>query len=205
MKTLSKLVVIVLGFAGMAIGGGFVGKQFFAQAQAPVSKPAEGQSAAGFSPYVDAKGNISLPQDYRTTFVHLGTFSVASKTEKEAAELHNVYTRKEDWDTYKRTGKWPDGAIVVKDVYETSSEDLSTGHSSWASKIKVWFVMVKDTTKRFPDNESWGDGWGWALFESKDRTKQVSESYRSDCRSCHVPARKTDWLYLDRLPSPTQN
>ena len=207
MKISSKFFVSLLKF-GVVTVVGLVSYQLFVRdsvskpAAAQAVAPVAAQAVASFSPYVDAKGNISLPQDYRTTFLHLGTFSVASKTEKEAAELHNVYTRKEDWATYKSTGKWPDGAIIVKDVYETSSEDLTTGHSSWASKIKVWFVMVKDTTKRFPDNEIWGDGWGWALFEGKDRNKQVSESYKSDCRSCHVPARKTDWLYLDRLPSP---
>lgn len=194
-------------FAGLALtltAGGIA----WQRATAQEAKPAAAQPAAApatgtvFSPWVDAKGNISLPQDYRTTFVHLGTFSVASTTKMEAAELHNVYTRKEDWATYKKDGKWPDGAIIVKDVYEATGEDLTTGRSSWASKIKVWFVMVKDTTNRFPDNPIWGDGWGWGLFEGKDRNKQVSEDYRADCRTCHVPAKKADWLYLDRLPSP---
>lgn len=169
---------------------------------AAADNPAAATTGSDFSPYVDAEGNISLPQDYRSTFLHLGTFSVASTDKMEAAELHNVYTRQQDWTAYKRDGKWPDGAIIVKDVYEAQAEDLTTGRSSWASKIKVWFVMVKDTTKRFPDNEIWGDGWGWGLFEGKDPTKQVSEDYRSDCRTCHVPAKRTDWLYLDRLPSP---
>lgn len=167
------------------------------------TQPLAAQTAAsGFSPYVDEKGNIALPKDYRTEFLYIGTFSVASTKEKEAAELHNVYTRREDWIAYQKDKKWPDGSILVKEVYEASSENLTTGRSSWASKIKVWFVMVKDTTGRFPDNESWGDGWGWQLFEGKDSTKRASEDYRSDCRVCHLPARKTDWLYLDRLPSP---
>jgi hypothetical protein len=29
-----------------------------------------------FSPYVDASGNISLPDDFRTTMVHLGSWFV---------------------------------------------------------------------------------------------------------------------------------
>ncbi len=200
MKTLANLFVLIIAMASFAVGG-FIGCKAIAQGTPANNTPAK--TGTAFSPYVDDKGNISLPQDYRTAFVHLGTFSVASTKEKEAAELHNVYTRKEDWAAYKKDGKWPDGAIIVKDVYEASSEDLTTGRSSWASKIKVWFVMVKDTTNRFPKNELWGDGWGWGLFDGKDRNKQTSESYRADCRTCHVPARKSDWLYLDRLPSPT--
>lgn len=155
-----------------------------------------------FSQYVDVSGNILLPEDYRTTFVHIGTFSVASKTEKEAAELHNVYTRKQDLEMFQRDKKWPDGAIIVKDVYEAMSEDMTTGRSSWATKPKVWFVMIKDSKNRFPDNGIWGDGWGWGLFEASEPKKQVSKDYRSDCRTCHVPAKKDDWLYLKRLPAP---
>lgn len=181
--------------AGIAAGANVL-PRFSADPQEPSS------ARITFSPYVDEKGNITLPKDYRTTFVHLGTFSVASTKEKEAAELHNVYARREDLAAYKQTGKWPDGAVIVKDVYEAKSEDLTTGRSSWASTIKVWFVMIKDTTNRFPDNPLWGNGWGWALFEGGNPDKQTAEDYRSDCRTCHLPAKKSDWLYLDRLPSP---
>lgn len=194
MKKKSLLLVVSIFVSSAAL--------FHLLAQDTTQFPAAQTAASGFSPYVDEKGNISLPKDYRESFFYTGTFSVASDKEKEAAELHNVYTRREDWIAYKKDKKWPDGAILVKEVYEAASENLSTGRSSWASKIKVWFVMVKDTTGRFPDNESWGDGWGWQLFEGKDSTKRASEDYRADCRICHLPARKSDWLYLDRLPSP---
>lgn len=153
-----------------------------------------------FSDYVDAKGNIRLPLDYRKTFLHMGTFSIASAKEGVGPELHGVYARPQDIEAFKRDGKFPDGAVLVKDVYTTASEKLSTGQVSWSKDIKVWFVMIKDTKGRFPDNDLWGDGWGWALFEGQDPSKQVATDYRSDCRTCHVPARKNDWLYLGRLP-----
>ncbi len=194
MKRKSLLLLVSAFYGSVAL--------YHLLAQDTIQPLAAQTAASGFSPYVDEKGNIALPKDYRESFFYVGTFSVASDKEKEAAELHNVYTRREDWIAYKKDKKWPDGAIVVKEVYEASSENLTTGRSSWASKIKVWFVMVKDTTGRFPDNESWGDSWGWQLFEGKDSTKRASEDYRSDCRVCHLPAKKSDWLYLDRLPSP---
>jgi mono/diheme cytochrome c family protein len=64
--------------------------------------------------------------------------------------------------------------------------------------------MVKDATGRFPDNELWGDGWGWALFNGDDRNKQVAVNYRTECRSCHVPVRKTDWVYYQCYPELTK-
>lgn len=159
------------------------------------------QSQTGrFSDYVDDKGNISLPNDYRTKFSHLGTFSVATKAGGHTDELHNVYTRAEDVAAFQRDGKFPDGAILVKEVFGSETEAMTTGDSSRATDIKVWFVMIKDSVGRFKENKIWGEGWGWALFEGKDSKKQVATNYAVDCRMCHVPAQKDDWLYLRGYP-----
>jgi len=157
------------------------------------------EEANKFSEYVDEQGNITFPIGYRGTFTHLGTYSVASKMGGTTDELHGVYTRPEDAQAYKRDGRFPDGAILIKEVLATKSEPLTTGDVTWASKAKVWFVMIKDSTGRFKGNDLWGDGWGWALFEAKEPLKQVSHDYKSECRACHVPAKKDDWLYIGRF------
>jgi cytochrome c len=159
------------------------------------------QPPSEFSPYVDAKGEISLPDDFETTFVHIGTVSVEKVAEKPVSELHATYTRKEDLAAFQRAGKFADGAILVKTVRAVTNDKLTTGAASYGSDVKVWFVMVKDATGRFPDNELWGDGWGWALFEGKDRNEQVAVDYRTECRSCHVPAKRTDWVYTKCYPA----
>jgi cytochrome c len=162
--------------------------------------PAPIPKADEFSPYVTTDGGISLPLDYREKFVHLGTYAVATKPGKPVDEMHNVYTRPEDVEAYRRDGKFPDGAILVKDVTTVGSEKLTTGQSSWTKDIKIWFVMVKDSKRRFPKNDLWGDGWGWALFEAKNPKKNVATDYTSDCRVCHIPAKKDDWVYVRGYP-----
>jgi cytochrome c len=156
--------------------------------------------ADDFSPYVTKGGGISLPTDYREKFVHLGTYAVATKPDKPVDEMHNVYARPEDIQAYRRDGKFPDGAILVKDVTTVGSEKLTTGQSTWTKDIKIWFVMVKDSKGRFPKNDLWGDGWGWALFEAKDPKRNVATDYRTDCRTCHVPAKRDDWVYVRGYP-----
>ena len=42
--------------------------------------------------------------------------------------------------------------------------------------------MIKDAKGRFPGNDLWGDGWGWALFEAKDPKKNVATDYTTDCK-----------------------
>jgi cytochrome c len=62
--------------------------------------------------------------------------------------------------------------------------------------------LVGDASKgRFPENNLWGDGWGWGLFEGKDRAKQVAVNYKMDCRSCHVPAKNQDWVFTQCYPA----
>jgi hypothetical protein len=90
--------------------------------------------------------------------------------------------------------------VLVKEVHETKTDQLTTGHASWSTDIKIWFVMIKDREQRFKDNDHWGDGWGWALFEAKDPTKNVSVGYDSSCLSCHAPVEDSDWVYTYGYP-----
>src|SRR6516225_2541768 len=115
--------------------------------------------ADNFSPYVTKDGGISRPTDYRDTFEYLGSYAVATKPDKPLDEMHVVYARPEDVRAYRRDGKFPDGATLVKEVTRVGSERLTTGQSHWATDIKLWFVMIKDAKGRFPDNDLWGDGW----------------------------------------------
>ena len=114
--------------------------------------------------------------------------------------MHIVYTPAENVQAYHRDGKFPDGAVLVKEICEARSDKLTTGQSSWVTNIKAWFVMVKDAKGRFPSNDLWGDGWGWALFEAKDPKKNVATNFRTDCKTCHVPAKNDDWLYVRGYP-----
>jgi Cytochrome P460 len=46
----------------------------------------------------------------------------------------------------------------------------------------------------------WGDRWGWALFKSDGPDKQVATDYEKDCLACHIPARSTEWVYVQGFP-----
>ncbi|MGI9386878.1 MAG: cytochrome P460 family protein, partial [Methyloligellaceae bacterium] len=70
--------------------------------------------AESFSPYVDDKGNISIPKDFRS-WSFLGTWGVATDEEGKAGSqgFHNVYTQPETVEAFRKTGKFPDGAVLV--------------------------------------------------------------------------------------------
>jgi cytochrome c len=158
-------------------------------------------SPAGFSTYVAKDGTISRPTDYREKFEHIGTSAVATKPGGPVDEMHSVYSRSEDVKAFRRDGKFPDGAVLVKEVTKVGSEKLTAGEAHWSADPKLWFVLVKDAKKRFPGNDLWGDGWGWGLFLANDPTKNVATDYRVGCKGCHIPAQKDDWLYVRVYPA----
>lgn len=114
--------------------------------------------------------------------------------------MHIVYSQQESVAAYRKTGKFPDGAVLIKELFSTHTESMTTGTVSRADKIVGWFVMVKDSKNRFPDNKLWGDGWGWSFFDAEDRLNTKSTDYVADCKGCHVPVEKTDWVYVQGYP-----
>lgn len=150
--------------------------------------------------WVDKTGNIKLPESYRLQWTHLGSLLVADP--KAAGHgFHDVYTQPQAAQTYRQTGKFPDGTVLVKEVRKVKSGTLTTGEAQWAGDPIIWFVMVKDTQGRFKGNPHWAEGWGWALYEAKNPSRNVSKSFRETCMGCHTPARQTDWVFIGGYPT----
>lgn len=141
-------------------------------------------------------------ENYRETWVFLGSFSVlADEPEEGAKELHAVYAEREAVRAYLASGTFPDGAKIVKDVFETETEYLTTGTASYATHLAGRFVMVKDSQNSKADRSPlWGDGWGWAFYEGAEMQRTITTDYQSDCLGCHQPAQETDYLYTRGYP-----
>jgi hypothetical protein len=150
------------------------------------------------SDLVDKMGNIRKPADVRDRYQALGTYAVADLNGD--TEMHYTYASPGTAENYRKTGKFVDGTVLVKEVFATDHAQMTTGNAHWASKTKVWFVMIKDDKGRYPSNPLWGNGWGWALFKSDAPDKQVATDFKKDCLGCHVPAKATDWVYVPGYP-----
>lgn len=158
------------------------------------------QSNSGPDGYdlVDKDGILHKPADYRDRYQALGVFSVADLN--GAVDLHYTYAPPGTAEYYRKNGKFADGTVLVKEVFGTDHGQMTTGEVHWAKGTKVWFVMIKDEKGRYPGNPLWGNGWGWALYKSDAPDKQVATDYKKDCLGCHVPAKTTDWVYVQGYP-----
>lgn len=152
-----------------------------------------------FSPYVELDGQITLPTNFKENWTFLGAWTLPGNKDDG---MHIVYTEPGVVKKFKETGnRFPDGAVLIKEVRSIRSEAMTTGANViHAENETLWFVMIKDTKGRFSDNPNWGDGWGWALFNASDPSRNVSTSYKKDCLGCHIPAKQTDWIYTRGYP-----
>jgi Cytochrome P460 len=164
--------------------------------QQPVRSQSMG-STNGFD-LVDKAGNIRKPADFRDLYQELGVYTPVDFNNN--TEMHYTYAPPGTAEYYRKNGKFADGTVLVKEVFATDHAQLTTGDAHWATKTKVWFVMIKDDKGRYPGNPLWGDGWGWALFKADAPDKQVATNYKKDCLGCHVPAQSTDWVYVQGYP-----
>jgi hypothetical protein len=163
-------------------------------------------ASEAFETLVDGEGNITLPAEFRRTWAFLGTWSIAQEDVEPssaasghgAAGLHNVYVQPDAITAYRKDGEFPDGTVLVKELLKTTTESMTTGMVSRGADVEGWFVMVKDRHQRFPNNALWGDGWGWVLF-GPDGEPQTT-NYKAECLGCHIPAKSTDWIYVQGYP-----
>ena len=150
---------------------------------------------------VDANGNLRVPADYRTSYQFLGSWAIAADKGQGSKALHVVYASPGTIAAYRESGRFPDGSVLVKEVYQTATQPMTTGTVSHAGKLDGWFVMVKESKDIHPNNRLWGDGWAWSWFDAGNALKTTSKDYKTDCLSCHMPAQATDLVYIPGYPS----
>ena len=158
------------------------------------------QSGGATAAVVDNKGNLRVPADYRTAYEAVGSWAVAKDDGPGSKQLHMVYASPGTVAAYRKDGRFPEGTVFVKEVFNTTTKDMTTGTVSSAGALAGWFIMVKDSAGRFAESKLWGDGWGWSWFDADHPQKTTSTDYTTDCRSCHEPARQSDWIYTRGYP-----
>ena len=158
------------------------------------------EAGAPLPSFVEADGTINFPGRVRNHWIHLGSWGSADISKEEQAH-HDVYTQPETLAAFQKTGNFPDGGVLIKELRKVEHGNMTTGHVTWAGDEILWFVLIKDATGRFSEHPNWGEGWGWALFNAGATEKNASTNYQADCLGCHIPAQSTDWIYVQGYPA----
>src|SRR5262245_65068956 len=136
-------------FALLAVGA--VGLALLAWAAG--AETGRGMSSRGdgkLEAVVDDHGNLHVPSSYRGAYEFLGTWTIAADKGVGSTEIHNVYATPGTIAAYKKERHFPEGTVLIKEVYEASTGPMTTGTVSHAQTLKGWFVMVKDSKNSHP-------------------------------------------------------
>src|ERR1700740_2370729 len=93
----------------------------FLTGQQPVRSQSKG-IANGFD-LVDTTGNISKPADVRDLYQALGVYTPVDLNNN--TEMHYTYASPGTAEYYRKTGKFADGTVLLKEVFVTDYERLT--------------------------------------------------------------------------------
>ncbi len=124
---------------------------------------------------------VAFPEHYRM-WVHVKTTVIGPGSSNFARNggMHLFYANEGGVEGY-RTGRFPDGAILVDDLLEAKEAD---GVTRGGSRKRV-ALMIKDSA-RFPET----GGWGFEVFVGGEKPKpSLTAEGKAACFACHRKGR----------------
>jgi len=135
---------------------------------------------------------VPYPEGYRD-WRHVKSMVIEEGHPLHAAfgGIHHLYANELALEGY-RSGRFPDGAIIVFDLLAAPASDAAIVEGP----RKVVGVMHKDDA-RWPAT----GGWGFEGFAGDSKTERaVGANAASACFSCHVPQKDADYVYSKARP-----
>ena len=100
--------------------------------------------------------------------------------------IHHLYANRKALEGY-RTGKFPDGAVIVFDLLEAPAE----AGAITEGRRKVVGVMARDARKFAATG-----GWGFEGFKGDSRTERaVGADAAKACFACHAPQKDRGYVF----------
>ncbi len=141
------------------------------------------------APATLAADPIPYPAAYRR-WAHVKTAVIgpASAAFEHTGGIHHIYANDEALGGY-RTGRFPDGSILVFELLEAREAD---GVTSEGTRTRA-DVMVRDSKRFAPTG-----GWGFERFLGDgDADRPLGEEQRKACFTCHAQRPEHDLVFSE--------
>lgn len=173
-----------------------------------VARPdvAAAQMSAPAGATFNAAGETSIPEGFRE-WPFLGAPLTPNGLNGGAAgfpEFHHVYIEPGAFAEYKRTGEFPEGTTIVKELvllkqaeYEDGSRDEASGRGFFADRFAGIDMMVKDK-----DRFSQTSGWGFFNFGHHEPpyAETAAPAPHDACAFCHEASATYDMVFTTFYP-----
>lgn len=174
--------------------------------QSPVSAQS---SESRYMPQYSSSGEMILPPDnIWRQWVYVGsplTPNALNNGKANFPEYHNVYIQPWAYEEYVKTGKFPEGTIMFKELqldlppakFSDGSQIQPSGRGYFPGAYNGADVTVKDT-KLYADT----GGWGYFDFNHfEPKAKMTTVRPKDQCAFCHIGSAKKDevWTQFYRM------
>ena len=164
-------------------------------------------NAASSTAVFDSNGRLQLPTGYRR-WVFVGAPLTPNGLNNGKAgfpEYHHVYVEEKNLDVYLKTGSFPEGTVIVKELtrvldptFPDGSRTEPSGRGYFNGEFNGMDVTVKDS-KRFANT----NGWGFFNFghHPLPYAESAKEASAAECAGCHAAfVAKTDMTWVQFYP-----
>jgi len=196
------------------VGAGLLGASLFLVSAKPVAVAQAQQSSVVFN----ADGTVQVPTGFRKwVFVGApltpeglndGKYNCDQPggcTRSNFPEYHHVYIEQKNVDAYLKTGEFPEGTVIVKELtrvlnptFPDSSRTEPSGRGYFNGAYNGIDMSIKDS-KRFAKT----NGWGFFTFghHPMPYDKTSAERPVTECAGCHLAnVAATDMTWIQFYP-----
>ena len=154
--------------------------------------------AADPKPEFNAKNELVRPEGYRE-WIFVGASLAMGYNEgasmPENPKFHNIYIQPFAYQQYKKTGKFPEGTILMMEVLSAGSHASINRRGQFEDKMTGVEAAVKDS-KHIPE------GWGYFSFDGGDgKIAPTAKAFPKErCWSCHSEHGANDNVFTQFYP-----
>lgn len=131
---------------------------------------------------------LKFPEGYRS-WTHVKSMLIHSTDHPlydPFGGLHHVYVNDKGVKALKNGGTYPDGSVLVFDLYNAKEEN----GAYVATDRKFIGLMVKDS-KKYKDT----GGWGWEVFKGNAKSGGNVKDAKTECFNCHASQHESDYVF----------
>jgi len=150
-------------------------------------------------PTYNSKGELIQPEGYRE-WVYVGTPLTPNDLNPPQAafpEFHNVYIHPADFDHYKKTGEFPDGTVIIKELVTVGSKQAVSGKGYFMGEFAGLEATIKDS-RRFKNEPG---NWAYFSFGHSFPYADTAAAFpTASCNGCHAASAADDFVFTQYYP-----
>lgn len=150
---------------------------------------------------MNRQGELKQPVGYRE-WIYVGAPVTPNDLNKGKApfpEFHSVYIDPASWAHWKKTGKFREGTILVKELISVGSKEAASGNGYFMGEFIGLEATIK-SAKLFPKEPG---NWAYFSFTNPDgkAPKPTAAVQPVDkCNSCHDDNADQDRVFIQYYP-----